>query len=84
MSYSLHCDRPGEYVFALRAAVPEGGASLNLQLNQEPSITKAFAPSSWKIHSLEQALYVPEGDHMLKLSVSHGDFQIDWIEFSTK
>lgn len=84
VSYSLHCDRPGEYALFIRAAIPEGAASLDLQLNQEPAISLSFAPSGWKVHSLEQTINVTEGDLTLKLSASHGTIQIDWIEFSMK
>ena len=82
VSYSLHCDRPGEYALFIRAAIPEGAASMDLQFNQEPGISLSFAPSGWKVHSLEQTIHATEGDLTLKLSASHGTIQIDWIEFS--
>jgi len=84
VSYSLHCDRPGEYALFIRTAIPEGAASLVLQINQETGISLSFAPSGWKVLSLEQTIHVTEGDLTLKLSASHGKIQIDWIEFSMK
>ncbi|GAA0378505.1 cellulase family glycosylhydrolase [Paenibacillus motobuensis] len=84
VSYPLHCDRPGEYALFIRSAIPEGAASLDLQINQETGISLSFAPSGWKVHSLEQSIHVTEGDLTLKLYASHGTIQIDWIEFSMK
>lgn len=87
LNYSVRVEQSGTYKVRFQIASAEGKGGWQLSLNSqllEGTRLNAVNTGGWQAYTLvfaEQTVYLPKGDHVLRLTINEGDFNLDYFEF---
>jgi len=87
LNYTVHVQQTGTYIIRFRMASNAGRGGWQLFLNSQPlegTRLSATSTGGWQTYGVAEAtqpVYLPKGDHVLRLVINEGDFNLDYIEF---